>query len=1149
MNCPNEDLYKNNLGFSSKKKLKEENVENESIKNDETTISSSSSIIKEEKKIKKNSLNYSVLNYTINNNPIIDKKKYLSSIKEENDNDNDIQINQIKDNDNENFCLLEENKNKNKNIEEKEQIEIEDKIIDDIINKRKGKSKKKKIKKSKESIVHISDDEEEIINISSDEKDDKENNNNKKNGNGKKNNDSKINSKNKIDLKFLEKEENEIEKENDFKTYIQKANNEEEDYKIIYEFNKLPLKPKIKNIDLEAFDHNSIFKCISYCFFDKLELRFILKLNFIYLSDKCELYTNKNCNEKILTYFLKEKDIINEKNDNNEDNIEDNIKITVTLKRFKASKECYTIIGREKKVINKKDKLNGFDELKFEEKEDLVNYLNFHKIFYILSIQKNMTMISKKTLPIKKLGIQNEGNTCYMNSIIQSIYNIPFLLKNIMLINIESNALSRKETKKYKNIISSLQNIFYKLYKYRTSVKITEIFFAFEWNKSFWNSPQDAEEIYMQIYEIISLYNIKIKENCEGILENTIEVNEINYKSKREEKFFFLQLDIENNHSLEECLLNFFKSEELTGDNKYQYIDNLNNTKFYDAIKFYKFKKIPNLLFIQLKRFQYDLQTNIFNKKNNGISFKEEIDLSDYLYNNDNEKIKNEYVLYCVIVHSGSAESGHYFCFVKDFKYNCYIKFNDTSVYLAEKKEVFNEIYGGEEIEYIIKNVTNNNKDSPRYEVKNKIKEISKNAYIFIYVKKNKINDIFNYDDNIKEIFEKYSIKKKKEEEIIQKLENNNNKTIDEFVYNKTFKNYRAASRQSIIPSNNKYNLLKQQNIKFKKKSSINMNEDMNTNLNFEDLLKQMDNANKDIITNENVYNNKNTISKKKRNMADYKKEKDNNRIYNNYYNNNDIIKDKIPKMEYTPNSFNEINNYFYLIDINDLSNKIKGRFITEYNKKIKVKDVPEIIEKELKLGYQKSKIDILKNIVNSTGYKLALVNSFGYFIKFLEDENEDITQLLKFNNYNNNNYNKYILLKHLCLYNLNINKEKRIKNVISINFISNNILNLIISKINDVFENYNYEQIYPPFFLIDENFNSLEKLNERITDIYYKYIRKFTERNNKKFKIYYIKESDILNLSVLRMNYNELSSDFFFMYIADINNEKTEYQRLIVGF
>ena len=99
MNCPNEDLYKNNLGFSSKKKLKEENVENESIKNDETTISSSSSIIKYEKKNKKNSLNYSVLNYTINNNPIIDKKKYLSSIKEENDNDNDIQINQIKDND------------------------------------------------------------------------------------------------------------------------------------------------------------------------------------------------------------------------------------------------------------------------------------------------------------------------------------------------------------------------------------------------------------------------------------------------------------------------------------------------------------------------------------------------------------------------------------------------------------------------------------------------------------------------------------------------------------------------------------------------------------------------------------------------------------------------------------------------------------------------------------------------------------------------------------------------------------------------------------------------------------------------------------------------------------------------------------------
>ena len=85
---------------------------------------------------------------------------------------------------------------------------------------------------------------------------------------------------------------------------------------------------------------------------------------------------------------------------------------------------------------------------------------------------------------------------------------------------------------------------------------------------------------------------------------------------------------------------------------KYQYIDKYNNKELYDATKFYKFKKIPNVLFIQLKRFKYDLESNDFNKINNGISFKEEIDLSDYLDKRNyskKRKTKEEYVLYCII--------------------------------------------------------------------------------------------------------------------------------------------------------------------------------------------------------------------------------------------------------------------------------------------------------------------------------------------------------------------------------------------------------------------------------------------------------------------------------------------------------------------
>ena len=45
----------------------------------------------------------------------------------------------------------------------------------------------------------------------------------------------------------------------------------------------------------------------------------------------------------------------------------------------------------------------------------------------------------------------------------------------------------------------------------------------------------------------------------------------------------------------------------------------------------------------------------------------------------DNEQ--EIYVLYCILIHSGSAENGHYYCIAKDFKNKVYIKYNDLLLY------------------------------------------------------------------------------------------------------------------------------------------------------------------------------------------------------------------------------------------------------------------------------------------------------------------------------------------------------------------------------------------------------------------------------------------------------------------------------------
>ena len=716
--------------------------EEDNTKTEDTTISSSNS-----KRFKrKRNTKFSPINYSINSNN-------LPKIKEENNNckENDS-FNLLSDNkDNENYVsLLEDFSNKENDVMTNTNETFDNKIKDEKNEEEEEKSGEKTYKQKKENFIDISN-----YVFNNDEKEIKANSrkNSKKSKNSKQREISKANSKDKIDLKFLDEEEKQPEQEGDFKLYIQKAYDEDEEFKIIYEFNKMPFKSKIRMIDLSIIDNTSYLKCISECYFDKAEQNSRFKFYFIYLSnkDKNVLEYLEDDPEKILDFLNKQNNTENKDNlllqDNKGDenkendnlpNDEDTLGLTITLKKFKISNGKERIVGHSNVKLKKSEEFKSINSLvEIYEKEDLNNYLNYHKIFYIVTIQKTIIIRSKKFFSPKKIGIKNEGNTCYMNSIIQSLYNNPFLLKQIMQINTEKNEiLNQKENETHKDVILALQKIFYELFTSKNAIKILNIFYAFNWKRAFWNSPQDAEEIYIMIFEIISKYNNEIKNNCECIMENTIEVESIKYKSPREETFFFMQLDVENNTSVDECLKHFFEKEKLNGDNQYQYVNEEGEKIFVDAEKYYKFKKIPNFLFLQLKRFTFDTNSCTFEKKNKAISYREEIDLTEYCHSNNNSKSKRKkeseknieiYTLYCILVHSGSADNGHYYCIARDFKNKVYIKYNDTTISKVEKKEVFTQLFGGEQIEYSIENINKkNSKLEPCYEVKDLKIEIKK---------------------------------------------------------------------------------------------------------------------------------------------------------------------------------------------------------------------------------------------------------------------------------------------------------------------------------------------------------------------------------------------------------------------------------------
>ena len=100
-------------------------------------------------------------------------------------------------------------------------------------------------------------------------------------------------------------------------------------------------------------------------------------------------------------------------------------------------------------------------------------------------------------------------------------------------------------------------------------------------------------------------------------------------------------------------------------------------------------KKLPKYLCIQLKRFDYDWESNRSIKFDDYFQFPRQLNVSPYMYdtinketneeqankktsnesNNQNEK-EIEYELVGIVVHSGQANAGHYYSFIKGPKNN-----------------------------------------------------------------------------------------------------------------------------------------------------------------------------------------------------------------------------------------------------------------------------------------------------------------------------------------------------------------------------------------------------------------------------------------------------------------------------------------------
>ncbi|KAI3902000.1 hypothetical protein MKW92_032897 [Papaver armeniacum] len=284
------------------------------------------------------------------------------------------------------------------------------------------------------------------------------------------------------------------------------------------------------------------------------------------------------------------------------------------------------------------------------------------------------------------VGLKNQGATCYLNSLLQTLYHIPYFRKAVYHMPTTENDLPSE------SIPLALQSLFYKLQYGKNSVGTKELAKSFGWNAHEYSFMQhDVQELNRVLCEKLenkmkgTLVEGTIQQLFEGHYMNYTECINVDYRSTRKESFYDLQLDVKGCRDVYASFNKYVEVERLEGDNKYHAGQ---PHGLQDAKK-------------GLNRYEFDFVRDTMVKINDRYEFPLQLDLDredgKYLSPDADRRVRNLYALYGVFVCSGGVHGGHYCAFIRPTLSEQWFKFDDEWVTKEDVKWALEEQYGEEE--------------------------------------------------------------------------------------------------------------------------------------------------------------------------------------------------------------------------------------------------------------------------------------------------------------------------------------------------------------------------------------------------------------------------------------------------------------------
>ena len=410
------------------------------------------------------------------------------------------------------------------------------------------------------------------------------------------------------------------------------------------------------------------------------------------------------------------------------------------------------------------------------------------------------------------VGIKNLGCICYMNSTMQQFYMTPTLRYTILKLN-DNQKPNFTNTERNKGIDKIDDNMFHQVQKLFSYLLLSEridydpfgftySFKDFEGNPTKLYEQKDTQEflaIFLDRLEQSSksseyknmISNIFGGKNCSLI--TCLECGNVSY---RYEPTVFLSLEVKNMRNLNDSLDKYITEEHIDG---YE-CDGCK--KKCRISKRNILASLPNVLIIHLQRIFYNWEIDHNEKINSRLEFSKKINLKNYTIENILKDKENKgddiyfrsdeyynYYLVGVVVHVGSADSGHYYSYINTIRdgngnisyfnsnddnvNSSWLEFNDSSISKFDISRLEEETFGGSLNDDNDNSNQGNFMNNGRNGMFNFRREKCKNAYLLVYerlVKSPNILNILNYD----------KIQNKKEN-IIEFNENDENKIFKEY--------------------------------------------------------------------------------------------------------------------------------------------------------------------------------------------------------------------------------------------------------------------------------------------------------------------------------------------------------------------------------